>query len=67
VPAANDLGIDKEAARYALDQITMGQSVMQATNNTFLSLGVLTLIAAATVWIAPNPPKKDPNKTVVGH
>lgn len=64
---AQDFGIDKEPVRFALDQITMGQSVMQATNNTFLTLGILTLVAGALVWAAPKPPKRDPNKIVVGH
>ena len=39
VQIAHDFGIDIEFVRRALDQVTMGQSVMQATNNTFLALG----------------------------
>jgi DHA2 family multidrug resistance protein len=31
---------------------------MQATNNTFLVLGCITLVAAAAVWLAPKPPER---------
>lgn len=67
VQTANSLGIDTRYVTYALDQVTMGQAVMQATNNTFLILGLMSLGAAMIVWIAPKPPKRDPNKIVVGH
>lgn len=56
--AAQSTGIDNERARNLLDQIVQGQSVMQATNITFLILGIITLAAAGIVWIAPKPSKK---------
>jgi DHA2 family multidrug resistance protein len=41
-----------------LDLMVQGQSVMLATNRTFLILGVLQLATAAIVWVAPKPPKR---------
>jgi DHA2 family multidrug resistance protein len=56
-----------ERARTLLDYMVSGQSVMQATNNTFLLLGLLTLVAAAAVWLAPKPPKKTNANRHMGH
>jgi DHA2 family multidrug resistance protein len=52
-------GMPAESGRTLLDYMVSGQSVMQATNNTFLLMGLLTLAAAAAVWLVPKPPKKD--------
>jgi DHA2 family multidrug resistance protein len=57
IQMAQTSGVDSEHARAMVDLVTQGQSVMQATNNTFLGLGLITLVAAAIVWIAPRPPK----------
>jgi DHA2 family multidrug resistance protein len=57
IQAAQRAGMDNEHARAVVDLVTQGQSVMQATNNIFLALGLITLVAAALVWIAPRPPK----------
>jgi DHA2 family multidrug resistance protein len=57
IQAAQRAGMDNEHARAVVDLATQGQSVMQATNNIFLALGLITLVAAALVWIAPRPPK----------
>lgn len=51
-------GMSSGVARGMLDQLVAGQSTMQATNNTFLVLGCITLVAAAAVWLAPKPPKR---------
>lgn len=55
---AQDQGMSADRARGVLDQVVSGQSVMQATNNTFLVLTVITLVAAASVWLAPKPPER---------
>jgi len=39
--------------------MVQGQSVMLATNRTFLIVGLVMLFTAAFVWIAPKPPKKE--------
>jgi DHA2 family multidrug resistance protein len=38
--------------------MVQGQSVMLATNRTFLIVGVLQLATAAIIWVAPRPPKR---------
>jgi DHA2 family multidrug resistance protein len=58
-------GVDSQHARAMVDLVAQGQSVMQATNNTFLALGLITLVAAGLVWIAPRPPKS--TGVVMGH
>jgi DHA2 family multidrug resistance protein len=60
-------GMSGERARTLLDYMVSGQSVMQATNNTFLLLGLLTLVAAAAVWLAPKQPKKTNANRHMGH
>jgi len=60
-------GMSAESGRTLLDYMVSGQSVMQATNNTFLLLGLLTLVAAAAVWLAPKPPKKTNADRHMGH
>jgi DHA2 family multidrug resistance protein len=54
--AASGMGQDK--ALSLLNLMVQGQSVMLATNRTFLVVGMINLVAAAFVWIAPKPPKK---------
>jgi MFS transporter, DHA2 family, multidrug resistance protein len=65
--AAQGTGISNEHARSLLDLMVQGQSVMQATNNTFLILGIITLAAAGIVWIAPKPPKQGGGTRPMGH
>ena len=45
-----------EQARGMLDMMVSGQSVMQATNNTFLVLAAIAFVGAVSVWFAPRPP-----------
>lgn len=59
--------VQAEQGRTMFDLIVQGQSVMQATNNTFLILGVVTLIAAGCVWFAPKPPKVQETHVPRGH
>jgi DHA2 family multidrug resistance protein len=48
-------GFSRAQATGQLDYLVQSQSVMVATNQIFLILGVLMLGAAAVVWIAPKP------------
>jgi len=50
-------GLAPHRALTLLDMITQGQSVMLATNHTFLILAALMAGTAAMVWIAPKPPR----------
>jgi len=56
--AATAAGMSNDKAVNMLDLAVQGQSVMLATNRTFLILGVLQLATAALVWVAPKPPKR---------
>ena len=56
--AATAAGMSHDKAVNLLDLMVQGQSVMLATNRTFLIVGVLQLATAAIVWIAPKPPKR---------
>ena len=56
--AATASGMSHDKAVSMLDLMVQGQSVMLATNRTFLILGVLQLATAAIVWVAPKPPKR---------
>jgi DHA2 family multidrug resistance protein len=49
------MGLDK--ALSLLNLMVQGQSVMLATNRTFLAVDLINLVAAAFVWIAPKPPR----------
>jgi len=57
--AAAMSGMGMHRALTMLDLMTQGQSVMLATNHTFLILAALMTATAAIVWIAPKPPKSD--------
>ena len=62
---AQNAGMPAETARGVLNQVVSGQSVMQATNNTFLVLAGITLVAAASVWLAPKPPERTGEKPMM--
>ena len=51
--AAN--GATPEAAHQVLDYMVTSQSVMLATNQLMTVIGVLFLLAAAVIWLAPKP------------
>ncbi len=57
--AAAAAGLGMPRALTMLDLVTRGQSVMLATNHTFLILAALMTVTAGIVWIAPKPPKSD--------
>jgi len=50
-------GFTQDQARNLLDLAVEGQSVMLGTNQMFLAVGVVLLLTAATVWLAPRPPR----------
>jgi DHA2 family multidrug resistance protein len=50
-------GFSADQSRNLLDLSVMGQSVMLGTNQTFLDVTIVLLIAAAAVWLAPKPPR----------
>jgi MFS transporter, DHA2 family, multidrug resistance protein len=51
-------GMAGRRALYGLDGMVQGQAIMQSTNITFLVFGILMIISAAIVWIAPKSPKR---------
>ncbi len=63
--AASGIGHDKALSLLYL--MVQGQSVMLATNRTFLIVGILLLATAAFVWIAPKPPRRGNGKPGLGH
>ena len=51
-------GFSAGRALHLLDLLVQGQAAMLGTNSTFLAVGIVTLVAAAVVWIAPKPPRQ---------
>jgi MFS transporter, DHA2 family, multidrug resistance protein len=66
IQTAQGAGVNAEQAHGAIDLLVQGQAVQQATNNSFLVMGLITLAAAASVWFAPKPRKKS-SATAKGH
>ena len=60
-------GFTQEQAGNLLDLTVQRQSVMLRANLTFLYAGIVMLIAAASVWLAPEPPHHDNGKPPTGH
>jgi DHA2 family multidrug resistance protein len=50
-------GMPADRALNLLDLSVMAQSVMLGTNRTFLYVGIVMLVAAGAVWLAPKPPR----------
>jgi MFS transporter, DHA2 family, multidrug resistance protein len=48
-------GMSHDQALTALTQMVQGQSMMLATNQTFMGCAIVFLIAAATIWLVPKP------------
>jgi DHA2 family multidrug resistance protein len=48
-------GIGPDQARGLIDQLVQGQSVVLATNQIFLAMAVLFIVAACVIWLAPRP------------
>jgi len=60
-------GFTQDQARNLLDLSVQGQSVMLGTNQMFLVVGVVMLFTAATVWLAPRPPRHNGGNAGLGH
>ncbi len=50
-----DSGLSPEVARSIIDQLVTSQSVMLATNEIMIITGIVLIIAAFAVWLAPKP------------
>ena len=50
-------GFSESRARGLFDMAVLQQAAQLGTNQTFLQIGVVLLITAAAVWIAPKPPR----------
>lgn len=48
-------GLSPDQALRQLDGLVQGQSVMLATNQTYMLIAILMVVAAISVWIAPKP------------
>jgi DHA2 family multidrug resistance protein len=48
-------GFGPEQARGTLDQLVQNQSVVLATNQIFLFMAAMFVVAACVVWLAPRP------------
>jgi len=49
------VGLTPEQARGTLDNMVQSQGVMLATNQVFMAMAVLFVVAALIVWLAPKP------------
>jgi len=47
--------MQQASANGTLDMLVQGQAVMLATNQLFMILAVILIIAAASIWLAPKP------------
>lgn len=50
-----DSGMGMDSVRATLDRLLEGQSVMLATNQLFMVIAGILIIAALTIWLAPKP------------
>jgi DHA2 family multidrug resistance protein len=48
-------GLGANSALYQLERLVAGQGVMLATDTFFLCLGVVMVLAAFSIWVAPKP------------
>jgi len=55
IDAMTSSGMDQQTAVNQISGIVEGQSVMLASVHVFATLGVILLIAAALIWLAPKP------------
>jgi DHA2 family multidrug resistance protein len=62
-------GFTEAKARSLFDMAVLQQAAQLGTNNAFLSVGVVLLVTALVVWIAPKPPHADngDSKPPMGH
>jgi DHA2 family multidrug resistance protein len=50
-----DKGLGSDQALHALDGLVQSQSIMLATNHTFLLLGAVMTLTAVGIWLMPRP------------
>jgi DHA2 family multidrug resistance protein len=48
-------GTSPEAANQTIDYLITSQSIMLSTNQIMSTIGVIFLIAASMIWLAPRP------------
>lgn len=48
-------GMALDAVNQAIDYLITGQSVMLATNQMMVAIGIAFLVAASVIWLAPKP------------
>ncbi len=49
------LGLSARQALAMVDNLVSSQSVMLGTNNVFFGVGLVVVLAAASIWLAPKP------------
>ncbi len=62
-----NMGMTLDAARGQLDRLVQSQSVMMATNQIMLIVGVTFLVAAFAIWLAPKPTRVVDAAAAGGH
>ncbi len=60
-------GFTQEKARNLLDMGVLQQAAQLGTNQTFLAVAAILLVAAGAVWLAPKPPRHTNGKPPMGH
>lgn len=60
-------GFSHDKALHMLDQMVQQQAVMLGTNQTFMTIGIVMLVAAVVVWAAPKPPRHGNGKAIIRH
>lgn len=48
-------GAEPDAVNQVIDYMVTGQSVMLATNQMMLAIGIAFIVAASVIWLAPKP------------
>lgn len=48
-------GMAVDAVNQAIDYLITGQSVMLATNQMMMAIGIVFILAASVIWLAPKP------------
>lgn len=60
-------GFSEGKARSLFDMAVLQQAAQLGTNQAFLIIGVVLLVTAGLVWIAPKPPRHAGGKPPMGH
>jgi DHA2 family multidrug resistance protein len=62
----SDSGMTPDAVRGTLENLAQGQSVMLATNELMAVVGVVFVVSAFMIWLAPKPTRAV-DMTQAGH